>query len=146
MNNHPPVAIIHRQSNFSCATNMCHQIISTRFLPATLEDSTDIPISEEEYTQLGIVFKDSGRTLWPSDLERLKQMNCPPPKYTRPRLAKGLRQDYMRLCRSEYMTIFRRPLSRINLSMVGLCNCNTLFSTQDHRCHAAIQLLVRESQ
>ena len=113
MNNHPPVAIIHRQSNFSCATNMCHQIISTRFLPATLEDSTDIPISEEEYTQLGVAFKDSSRTLWPCDLERLKQMNCPPPKYTRPRLAKGLRQDYMRLCRSEYMTIFRRPLSRI---------------------------------
>ena len=65
------------------------------------------------------------------DLERLNQINCPL-KPTPPRIAKGLRRDYTWVCPSEYMTggggeymtIFRRPLSRIPRSMVVLCNCS----------------------
>ena len=85
--------------------------------------------------------KNCIRILWSCDLERLKQINCRPPKYNPPRIAKGLRQDYMRFCPSEYMTIFRRPLSRITpVSMVVLCNCNFTLLYQSLELHRGVML------
>ena len=111
-----------RQQVFLC--NMCHQIVSSQQpLPScdlrrfNWYCSNIRGRTHSKNCILGL--RHASVILRSCDLERLNQINCPL-KPTPPRIAKGLRQDYTRVCPSEYMTggggeymtIFRRPLSR----------------------------------